>query len=231
MEQELGAGETERVREHLDQCVGCRQRFTELATLCAAARQMAEVEVPDSVWRRIREKAVRGAGYRPRWLRPRPMWLGLSGLVAAGLVVVLLVGGRRVDSTKAGTPAPVESVSETAGEQSLTAARGGPAEQQKARAPVPERVGAAGVAKRRSAGQRMTSQQSTDSVVVTSTGVEIVLKPGELLREYLGGMQRAAEDARAAMLENPGHPRVRQVLTSATVNRVQVINELSFGGE
>ncbi|MEO0073576.1 MAG: hypothetical protein ABIK43_02790, partial [candidate division WOR-3 bacterium] len=62
--------------------------------LCTAARQMADIDVPGSVWLRIREQT----GHAPRGLRQtllfKPFWLGVSGLVAAGLMGVILLSGR-----------------------------------------------------------------------------------------------------------------------------------------
>lgn len=206
---------------------------------------MADVRVPEGVWFRIREQALRAAGHRPRLVVWRPVWFGLSGLVAALLVIVLLSGSRNrgggpPESTASGL---VARVVETACEGSSVSGSRSRGSGPEASPAMPERVEVADVVERRSAVRTRGSagspiradgadrNQRADSVVVTSMGEEVVLKPGELLREYLGGMRRAADDARAAMLENPGHPRVRQVLTSATVNRAVVLDELSTGGE
>jgi hypothetical protein len=70
-----------------------------------------------------------------------------------------------------------------------------------------------------------------DSVARTASGRVVLLKPGEVLREYLGGVQRAVNDAEQAIVENPRNPRVRLVYSSSRASQRQALMRLNGGGE
>jgi len=221
LDEETGPEEAAKARQHLAECADCRQRFDELSLLRAAAREMVELEPPDAVWLRIRQRTGNGREPVRRRAFGRLAWLGIPALAAACLVV-FVVTGRRPEPARLVVERPEPAAVETAPVPVAAAA------------PVPvmrraePRVAARPAA---AAPEPAVAEAPAESIVVTSTGVAVALKPGEVLREYLGGMRRAADDARAAMVENPRHPRVRQVFTSATMNRVEVLDRLSTGGE
>ena len=124
----LPSEERAAIETHMAECAACRALADDLRALIVAARNLAPVEPPATVWRRlepaVRVSAAAAAGSRARAARVRRIRYAAYGLAAAAVVVIATSIGLRVSSSgnhAAPTPAagPVKQAAQTDAAQSV----------------------------------------------------------------------------------------------------------------
>ena len=91
---ELNAAERERVQQHLDGCVSCRESMSALAaTMTRVSTRLEELPTPEwSAYRReLRLKLASRAEAQSRWWRPAVVWASIAtaGVGAAALALTI----------------------------------------------------------------------------------------------------------------------------------------------